>query len=103
MFKRPAGGTDELANFLARYRAEHLPLIAQVPGLRSTEVEEVTQLYAGEDIVLVTRMTFDDQGALDAGMVSQEMRLAGRNLRDIAPDMLTLVALGGDVEHSGIA
>ena len=86
--------------FLARYRAEHLPLIAQVPGLRSTEVEEVTQNYAGDDIVVVTRMTFDDQAALDAAMASQEMRAAGRNLREIAPGMLTLVALGGDVDHS---
>jgi len=103
MFKRPAGGTDELATFMARYREEHLPLIAQVPGLRSTDVEEVTQKYAGDDIVVVTRMTFDDQAALDAAMASQEMRVAGRNLREIAPDMLTLLALGGDVEDSGIA
>ena len=103
MFKRPAGGTDALATFLARYRAEHLPLIAQVPGLRSTDVEEVTQKYAGDDIVMVTRMTFDDQAALDAAMASQEMRVAGRNLREIAPDMLTLVALGGDVDHEAVA
>ena len=103
IFKRPAGGTDELATFMARYREEHLPLIAQVPGLRSTDVEEVIQKYAGEDIVVVTRMTFDDQAALDAAMSSQEMRVAGRNLREIAPDMLTLLALGGDVEHSGVA
>ena len=103
IFKRPAGGTDELATFMARYRGEHLPLIAQVPGLRSTEVEEVTQKYAGDDIVVVTRMAFDDQAALDAAMASQEMRVAGRNLREIAPDMLTLLALGGEVEHSGVA
>ena len=103
MFKRPAGGTDELAAFLARYRAEHLPLIAQVPGLRSTEVEEVTQKYAGDDVVVVTRMTFDDQASLDAAMASQEMRVAGRNLREIAPDMLTLVALGGEVDHEAVA
>ena len=103
MFKRPMGGTDELATFMARYRSEHIPLIAQVPGLRSTEVEEVTQKYAGDDIVVVTRMTFDDQASLDAAMASQEMRVAGRNLREIAPEMLTLLALGGDVEDSGVA
>jgi uncharacterized protein (TIGR02118 family) len=93
MFKRPEGGDDALSTFLARYRNEHLPLIAQVPGLRSTEVEEVTQRYAGDDIVVVTRMSFDDQASLDAGMASAEMRVAGRNLREIAPDMLTLVAV----------
>jgi uncharacterized protein (TIGR02118 family) len=101
LFKRPEGGEEALKLFLARYRAEHLPLIAQVPGLRSTEVEEVTQNYAGEDLVVVTRMTFDDQTALDAGMASDEMRAAGRVLREIAPRMLTLVALGGAVQHEG--
>jgi uncharacterized protein (TIGR02118 family) len=101
LFKRPEGGDDELAQFMARYRAEHLPLIAQVPGLRSTEVEVVSQKYAGDDIVVVTRMTFDDQASLDAGMASAEMRAAGRNLREIAPDMLTLVALGaGDANQA---
>ena len=100
LYKRPQGGAEGLTTFLARYRAEHLPLMAQVPGLRSTEVEEVTGHYAGDDIVLITRMTFDDQAALDAGMASAEMRAAGRNLREIAPDMLTLIATGGEVEDS---
>lgn len=100
LYKRPDGGADGLATFLARYRAEHLPLMAQVPGLRSTEVEEVTGHYAGEDIVLMTSMAFEDQAALDAGMASAEMRAAGRNLREIAPDMLTLIATGGEVEDS---
>ena len=103
LFKRPEGGVDELARFLARYRAEHLPLIAQVPGLRSTEVEEVSQNYGGEDVIVVTRMTFDDQAALDLAMASPEMRVAGRNLREIAPGMLTLVALGGEADHEAAA
>ena len=103
LFKRPEGGADALATFLARYRAEHLPLIARVPGLRATEVEEVTQKYDGDDIVVVTRMTFDDQASLDAGMASQEMRAAGRNLREIAPQLLTLLALGGEVDHEAMA
>ncbi len=100
MFKRPDGGDEALATLLARYRAEHLPLISRVPGLRETQVEEVTQKYSGDDIVVVTRMTFDDQASLAAGMASPEMRDAGRNLREIAPGLLTLVALGGDVEDS---
>ena len=103
MFKRPDGGADELARFLARYSAEHLPLIAQVPGLRSIQVEDVTQNFAGEDLVVVTRMTFDDQAALDAGMASTEMRAAGRNLREIAPGLLTLVALGGELAEEAAA
>jgi uncharacterized protein (TIGR02118 family) len=102
LYKRPEGGEDGLKTFLARYRAEHMPLIAKVPGLRGSVVEEVGQKYAGEDLVLVCRMTFDDQAALDAGMASPEMRAAGRNLGEIAPGLLTLVALRDPdaVEHA---
>jgi uncharacterized protein (TIGR02118 family) len=98
LFRRPPGGDEALAEFLRRYEGEHLPLIAQVPGLRATEVEHVATHYAGEDIVVVTRMVFDDQAALDAAMASAEMRAAGRNLREIAPDLLTLVALAEEVQ-----
>jgi uncharacterized protein (TIGR02118 family) len=93
IFKRPEGGDDELEEFLQRYDAEHLPLIEEVPGLRVTKVERVTGHFAGDDVVVVTRMTFDDRAALDAGMASDEMRVAGRNLREIAPGLLTLLAI----------
>ena len=93
IFKRPEGGEDAMDDLMARYLDEHMPLIEKVPGLRSSVVERVAQHYAGDDIVIVTRMEFDDRAALDAGMASDEMRVAGRNLRDIAPGLLTLVAL----------
>jgi uncharacterized protein (TIGR02118 family) len=93
LFKRPEGGDDAMDEFMRRYREEHLPLIAKVPGLRSTVVGPVSTKYSGDDIVLATRMEFDDRAALDAGMASDEMRAAGRNLREIAPGLLTLVAL----------
>ena len=93
IFKRPEGGEDALDEFMSRYLDEHMPLIEMVPGLRSSVVERVAQHYAGDDIVVVTRMEFDDRAALEAGMASDEMRVAGRNLREIAPGLLTLVAL----------
>ena len=93
MFKRPEGGEDAMEEFLQRYLDEHMPLIEKVPGLRSSVVERVAHHYAGDDIVVITRMEFDDSEALQAGMASDEMRAAGRNLREIAPEMLTLVAL----------
>jgi hypothetical protein len=43
--------------------------------------------------VLVTSMTFDDRAALDAGLASDAMRAAGRNLREIAPGLATLLVL----------
>ena len=93
LYRRPEGGSEGLDTFLRRYHAEHMPLIERVPGLRASQVERVAQHYAGEDVVMLTRMTFDDRPALDAAMASDEMRQAGRVLRDIAPGLLTLVAL----------
>ena len=96
LYKRPEGGDAALETFMRRYSTEHMPLISKVPGLRESVVEKVAQHYAGDDIVMVTRMTFDDRAALDAGMASDEMRVAGRILREIAPGLLTLVALESD-------
>ena len=93
LYKRPDGGDEALATFWRRYRDEHMPLIEKVPGLRGTKIWNVNQHYAGEDLVAVTAMEFDDRSALDAAMASEEMRAAGRNLREIAPGLLTLVAL----------
>ncbi|MDL2336071.1 MAG: EthD family reductase [Chloroflexota bacterium] len=96
IFTRPEGGEDALDELMTRYLDEHMPLIEMVPGLRSSVVEKVAQHYAGEDLVIVTRMEFDDSEALQVGMASDEMKVAGRNLRDIAPGLLTLVALDED-------
>lgn len=93
LYKRPEGGEEALNTFWRRYRDEHTPLIKLVPGLRSTRVWNVAQGYAGEDLIAAVQMEFDDRAALDAGMASDEMRAAGRNLREIAPGLLTLVAL----------
>lgn len=93
LYRRPEGGDEGLATFWRRYRDEHLPLIEKVPGLRATKVYNVAQHYAGEDIVAAAEMEFDDRAALDAGMASDEMKAAGRSLREIAPGLLTLVAL----------
>ncbi len=94
LYRRPEGGDDALAEFERRYAAEHLPLVADTPGLRSTEVRRVSGALGGEtDLVLVTSMRFDDRAALDAGLASDAMRAAGRNLREIAPGLSTLLVL----------
>jgi uncharacterized protein (TIGR02118 family) len=94
LYRRPEGGDAALAEFERRYGAEHLPLVAQTPGLRSTEVRRGSGALGGEtDLVLVTTMQFDDRAALDAGLASDAMRAAGRNLREIAPGLSTLLVL----------
>ena len=94
LFRRPDGGPDALATFERRYAAEHLPLVADTPGLRATRVQRVvTALGTETDLVVVTAMDFDDRAALDAGLASDAMRAAGRNLREIAPGLATLLVL----------
>ena len=94
LYRRPGGGDEALAEFERRYATEHLPLVAQTPGLRGTTVQRVSQALGTEtDLVLITAMDFDDRGALDAGLVSDAMRAGGRNLREIAPGLATLLVL----------
>ena len=94
LYRRPEGGDDALATFERRYAAEHMPLVAQTPGLRDTRVSRVSGALGGEtDVVVVTEMDFDDRAALDAGLASDSMRQAGRSLREIAPGLATFLVL----------
>jgi uncharacterized protein (TIGR02118 family) len=94
LYRRPDGGPDALVEFERRYTGEHLPLVAQTPGLRSTRVQRVAEALGGEtDLVYVTAMEFDDRAAMDAGLASDPMRAAGRNLREIAPGLATFLVL----------
>lgn len=94
LFRRPDGGPEALAEFERRYGQEHLTLVAATPGLRSTRVRRVSGALGEEtDLVLVTAMRFDDRASLDAGLASDAMRAAGRNLREIAPGRSTLLVL----------
>ena len=97
LYRRPDGGPEALAEFERRYGAEHLPLVADTPGLRSTTVRRVASAQGGEtELVLVASMTFDDRAALDAGLMSDAMRAAGRSLREIAPGLATMLVLEDD-------
>ena len=94
LYRRPEGGPDALATFERRYATEHMPLVAQTPGLRASRVRRVSGALGGEtDLVLVTTMEFDDRAALDAGLASDPMRQAGRILREIAPGLATFLVL----------
>jgi uncharacterized protein (TIGR02118 family) len=99
LYRRPDGGEEALATFLRRYHEEHLPLVAGTPGLRATRVQTVIQALGAETyLVLVTAMDFDDRAALDAGLASDAMRQAGRNLREIAPGLATFLVLADDAD-----
>lgn len=104
LFQRPDGGPEATAEFERRYGAEHLPLVAGTPGLRTTAVRRVVEALGAEtDLVLITAMTFDDRAAMDAGLRSDAMRAAGRNLREIAPGLVTMLVLEDDPALTGAA
>jgi uncharacterized protein (TIGR02118 family) len=94
LYRRPDGGPEALAEFERRYAKEHLPLVAQTPGLRATRIQRVSDALGGEtDLVLVAAMDFDDRAALDAGLASDPMRAAARILREIAPGIATFLVV----------
>ena len=94
LYRRPDGGDEALATFEHRYRDEHLPLVAQTPGLRSTRIWRVAEALGGEtDLVLAAAMDFDDRTAMDDGLRSDPMRQAGRILREIAPGLATFLVV----------
>ena len=94
LYRRPDGGPDAQATFERRYRDEHLPLVAGTPGLRETRVQRVVEVLGAEtDLIMATTMRFDDRAAMDAGLGSDAMRAAGRNLREIGPGLATLYVL----------
>jgi uncharacterized protein (TIGR02118 family) len=94
LYRRPDGGDEAQSAFERAYAESHLPLVAETPGLRSIRCSRVVQGLGGPtDLALVTTMDFDDRASLDAGLVSDAMRAAGRNLREIAPGLATLLVL----------
>ncbi len=101
LFNRPEGGDEAMATFRYRYETEHLPLIRQVPGLRQLRVDRVTQSFGETDLFQVAVMVFDDRAAFDVALASEPMRAAGRNLREIAPGLVTMVAIEPDPEFAG--
>jgi uncharacterized protein (TIGR02118 family) len=94
LYRRPEGGPEALETLERRYRDEHLPLVAETPGLRATRIWRVTEALGAEtDLVLAAAMDFDDRAALDEGLRSDPMRAAGRILRDIAPGLATFLVV----------
>jgi uncharacterized protein (TIGR02118 family) len=94
LYRRPEGGAEALETLERRYRDEHLPLVAETPGLRSTRIFRIAEALGSEtDLALVASMDFDDRASMDAGLRSDPMRAAGRILREIAPGLATFLVL----------
>ena len=86
LYRAPEGGEAALAELERRYGGEHMPLVAQTPGLRASRVWRVTEAMGAEtDLVLAAALDFDDRAAMDEALRSEPMRAASRVLREIAP------------------
>lgn len=94
LYRRPDGGPEALETLERRYRDEHLPLVAQTPGLRATRVWRVSEALGAEtDLALACAMDFDDRASLDDGLRSDAMRAGGKILREIAPGLATFLVV----------
>lgn len=79
-----------IAEFDDRY-AQHLSLIAKVPGLRRAEVSRFTEAPWGPpDYFQIAELYFDSRQALDAAMHSAEMGEAGKQLRSFAKGLFSM-------------
>jgi uncharacterized protein (TIGR02118 family) len=94
LYRAPEGGEPALAELERRYGGEHMPLVAQAPGLRAARAWRVTEAMGGEtDLVLVATLDFDDRAAMDEALRSEPMRAASRVLREIAPGLATFLVV----------
>lgn len=94
LYRKPDGGPEALATLEARYRDEHLPLVAQTPGLRGTRVWRVDGALGSEtDLALAAALDFDSRAAMDEALRSEPMRAAARILREIAPGLATFLVV----------
>ena len=94
LYRAPEGGEAALAELEGRYGGEHMPLVAQTPGLRASRVWRVTEAMGSEtDLVLAAALDFDDRAAMDEALRSEPMRAASRVLREIAPALATFLVV----------
>ena len=94
LYRRPGTAARRRSRVRAAVRDRAPAARRRDPGPSRDTVQRVAGALGGEtDLVLVTAMEFDDRAALDAGLGSDAMRAAGRNLREIAPGLATLLVL----------
>jgi uncharacterized protein (TIGR02118 family) len=76
---------DDPASFERHYRAVHVPLALQIPGLRRYTLSRNIRLIRGEDpYYLVGELDFDDLAALQAGFQSPEGQATAADTADLA-------------------
>jgi uncharacterized protein (TIGR02118 family) len=87
------GTPDDPAAFDAHYASTHVALAEKVPGLRRFEHGKVLGTADGgpAPYYLLAELSFDDAGALQAGMSSPEGQAAAADLENFATGGATLM------------
>jgi uncharacterized protein (TIGR02118 family) len=88
LYKKPAN----IQEFDQHYFDTHLPLAAQIPGLKRVEVSKISGSPAGEsEYHLIAEMYFENMDALKAGMSSPEGKASGKDLMSFAKDVVYMM------------
>jgi uncharacterized protein (TIGR02118 family) len=94
LFKKPA----DPETFESRLTGKYLPLVRNLPGLRSLTVTRLTASPLDEDrFALMAELLFESRETLDAAMASREGKAANRELLGFAGGRVTI--LTGVVEE----
>lgn len=91
LYRTPSNPTA----FDRHYMDVHAPLARKIPGLSRLVVNRgITPPWGGQSpYYLVAEMQFPDEATFTAAMASPENRATGKDLRQFAGDLVTLVVV----------
>lgn len=94
MYRQPA----DPAAFEKHYAQVHTPIVKTIPGLARLVLNRgFPPPWGGEPaFYLIAEMHFADEATFKAAMASPENRAAGKDLRQFAGDIVTLVTVRED-------
>ena len=87
---------EDEAAFNEYFENKHMPLVHKVPGLQACTVNRITKHLRGDDqLYMIVEMSYPDRETFDKAMNSEENRAAGKDLREFAQGLFTLVFAEG--------
>lgn len=94
IYRQPA----DPAAFDKHYAEVHTPIVKSIPGLAGLVLNRgIAPPWGGEPaFYLIAEMHFADEAAFKTAMASPENRAAGKDLRQFAGDLVTLVTVRAD-------
>lgn len=84
---------DDVNAFLEYYENTHMKIVDAIPGLKECVVNRVTGSPMGGEpaYFMITEMVFETKEGFKMGMNSPENIAAGKDLRNFAKGLVTLV------------